>query len=232
MKRYQKLAWDTEFFGRPIGKVEGSTLSDAEARAVVEDAKKDGIDALYFLAAGSDSASWAAAVRHGFVPVDVKIGFDQDLVDKPPAVPGIRAAREADRPAILELTRGMFTGSRFYSDPHFTRASCDGLYQAWMAKALANPAVGTLVLEDEGSVAGYVTCEGNRIGLIGIRPSGRGKGIAGKLVAASLGWFHQHGVKNVEVATQGNNIAAQRVYQKHGFRTKTLELWLHWWRTP
>lgn len=232
MKRYKKLDWDTDFFKVPIGRIEASTLTDAEASAVVEEAKRDGIECLYFLADGGSPQTWSAAVRHGFVPVDVKINFDQLLINPPAKVDGIRMAIDSDRPMLLEITKSMFSGSRFYADPHFAREDCDALYRRWLSNALSNPAAGTLVAEEGGEISGYITCENNRIGLIGVRPEGRGRGIAGRLVAASLSWFFDCGVRSVEVATQGNNLAAQRIYQKHGFRTRTLELWFHWWRSP
>jgi ribosomal protein S18 acetylase RimI-like enzyme len=31
------------------------------------------------------------------------------------------------------------------------------------------------------------------------------------------------------VVTQGRNIASQRLYQKHGFVTQSIQLWYHRW---
>jgi ribosomal protein S18 acetylase RimI-like enzyme len=54
-------------------------------------------------------------------------------------------------------------------------------------------------------------------------------GVGRKLVVASLGWFDAHGADRVTVVTQGRNIAAQRLYQRCGFLTRSTGLWYHRW---
>jgi dTDP-4-amino-4,6-dideoxy-D-galactose acyltransferase len=68
------------------------------------------------------------------------------------------------------------------------------------------------------------------IGLVGVAEAARGRGLGGRLVAAALGWFAGQGVERVEVVTQGRNVAAQRLYQAHGFRTRRVEVSFHRWR--
>jgi ribosomal protein S18 acetylase RimI-like enzyme len=52
------------------------------------------------------------------------------------------------------------------------------------------------------------------------------------LTEAALAWFCAQGLQRAQVVTQGRNIAAQRLYQKCGFRTGEIALWYHRWGTP
>src|ERR1035441_5781677 len=50
-----------------------------------------------------------------------------------------------------------------------------------------------------------------QIGLVGVGPEVRGRGIGKNLVLAAIDWFRTQGVHEVTVVTQGNNRAAQRL---------------------
>jgi dTDP-4-amino-4,6-dideoxy-D-galactose acyltransferase len=81
-----------------------------------------------------------------------------------------------------------------------------------------------------------VTCHKNnqdraRIGLVGVAADQQGKGVGRSLVFGALAWFHKAGSKEVEVATQGRNLEAQRLYQRCGFLTSRVSVWYHKWFT-
>jgi GNAT superfamily N-acetyltransferase len=65
--------------------------------------------------------------------------------------------------------------------------------------------------------------------LMAVAEKAHGQGFGHDLVKASLWWFANQGATRVRVATQGRNIAAQRLYQACGFRTCAVHLWYHWW---
>ncbi|MGP0101640.1 MAG: GNAT family N-acetyltransferase, partial [Solirubrobacteraceae bacterium] len=67
------------------------------------------------------------------------------------------------------------------------------------------------------------------IGLLGVSPQARRKGIGKNLVLAAIDWFRTQGVPSVTVVTQGNNLPAQRLYQQHGFLSHDLQIWYHKW---
>jgi dTDP-4-amino-4,6-dideoxy-D-galactose acyltransferase len=85
----------------------------------------------------------------------------------------------------------------------------------------------------------YITCqldreasEGQlegRIGLLTVGSEARGWGVGQALVQAALDWFWKQGCHRVLVATQGANLAAQRLYQKEGVRTASALLQHHRW---
>jgi dTDP-4-amino-4,6-dideoxy-D-galactose acyltransferase len=92
------------------------------------------------------------------------------------------------------------------------------------AAAVPNPPCGyvTLTLAPGGE---------GRIGLFAVAEAAQGRGVGGLLIGAALDWFVAHGAGTVSVVTQGRNVRAQRIYQKFGMLTRSLELWYHrWWR--
>jgi ribosomal protein S18 acetylase RimI-like enzyme len=64
---------------------------------------------------------------------------------------------------------------------------------------------------------------------IGVGPAARGHGVGTALVEALLSWAGSRGAERVTVVTQGRNVAAQRLYQRCGFLTRSIHLWYHHW---
>lgn len=230
------LEWDTTFFGRRIGRITDTRITQETLQAVIAQSEQEQIDGLYFLCESDSPASSRAAEAHGFHLMDMRVTLDHPLTStfqvNTPA--RLRPVQTSDQAALRELARGSFTDSRFYADPHFTRDQCDQLYETWLTNALRDHPDGVIVAEVNGQVAGYITCEIanaiGEIGLIGVSPAHQGLRIGTALTAASVEWFRQHGAHSAEVVTQGRNIAAQRMYQTCGFRTKRVQLWYHRWR--
>jgi ribosomal protein S18 acetylase RimI-like enzyme len=50
-------------------------------------------------------------------------------------------------------------------------------------------------------------------------------------MAHTLHWLAQRQQRNASIVMDGSNIAAQRLYQKCGFRSHKVELWYHKWFT-
>jgi dTDP-4-amino-4,6-dideoxy-D-galactose acyltransferase len=167
--------------------------------------------------------------------------------------PPVRAATAADLPRLLRLAAASHHDSRFYSDPHFARERCDALYAAWIERCCADPEGLVLVADDlppapaaqagAGGPAGYITValqgtpdgqghRGGQIGLFAVAAAAQGRGLGGRLIDAALAWLHQQGATTVSVVTQGRNVRAQRLYQRSGMLTRSVELWYHRWRQP
>ena len=110
------------------------------------------------------------------------------------------------------------------------------MYETWTEKSCHGYADAVLVAEMNGQAAGYISChlldgaEGN-IGLVGIGAEWRGMGLGTALVNTGLRWFADQGVTRATVVTQGRNWQAQRLFQRSGFMTRTVQLWYHRWFT-
>jgi dTDP-4-amino-4,6-dideoxy-D-galactose acyltransferase len=229
------LEWDTAFFGFPIARLSGPPLTREAWLAVRRWCGENRIRCLYLLASVEDLAGAEFLIgKCDFRLVDIRATLERDAS---PTEPGgeIRLAQAADVPALAAIARESHTDSRFYRDPHFPRERCDALYQTWLEKSCAGWADAVLVAEYASRPAGYITCklsEGEgQIGLIAVASWARGAGIGRRLVLASVRTFAQNGARRVRVVTQGRNMAAQRLYQRCGFTTCSLQLWYHRWFT-
>jgi dTDP-4-amino-4,6-dideoxy-D-galactose acyltransferase len=229
------LDWDSDFFGKRIGAINGSHLSPALMARVDGWCAAQEIECLYFLADPDDIQTTSIAGAQGFRLVDIRVTLA--LGTKPggqSALPA-RLARPSDIEVLAAMARQNHTDSRFFFDPGFPRESCEALYETWIRRSCEGYADAVYVVEWDARAAGYVTCHASqdnspgRIGLLGVDAAARGRGVGEALLVAALDWLSQSGPE-VTVVTQGRNLAAQALYHRHGFTPKSMELWYHWWR--
>lgn len=234
------LPWDSEFFGLRIARVKAQTLDAAAALAVSTWLDDHDVDCAYFLAHGSDPETLKAASHAGFDLVDVRVEL---RTDSPAAIPtphatddsrvALRAACPGDLAALMDVARVSHRDSRFYCDGRFDPARCDELFATWIERSCRGYADHSLVAVADGRVAGYITAHldgpNGRIGLVGVHPERRGRGIGRALLTAALAWFGERGAAAATVVTQGRNADALQFYQRHGFHVADLSLWYHRW---
>ena len=134
------------------------------------------------------------------------------------------------------MARAVHGETRFFKDSHFPRQRAEDLYSTWITLEVQGRAK---IVWVAASVAnqplGYISChldpvrQEGQIGLVGVSPEIRGRGIGKNLVLTAMDWFRAQGAHVVTVVTQGNNRAAQRLYQQCGFLSRDLQLWYHKW---
>jgi dTDP-4-amino-4,6-dideoxy-D-galactose acyltransferase len=212
-----------------IGRVRGSTL---QREAVDAWAEENAVDCLYFLAADEPGAA-VHAEDAGFRLVDVRIELERPAEGDERST--LRPARPEDRDQLLALARENHRITRFYADPQFPDERCDDLYEAWMVNSLEGWAAAVLIPDRPEDPAGYVTCHvdettsSGSIGLIGVAPEARGRGLGHELVAGAVAWCRDSGQTRVTVVTQTRNVPALRMFESSGFRTEAVALWFHKW---
>ncbi len=227
------LEWDSVFFGRRIARVGGERPSDEEWDALLPWCAENQIECLYFLAQPDDALGLARAARHGFNLVDVRVTLDC-AVDRTVSGADARLASAADVPQLKAFTHGAYPHTRFSRDPVLSPLS-DRLYETWIQRNVEGRADAVLLVADtEGRPAGFASChrlsnDEGELGLFGVDRRCRGRGYGARLVSAARNWFYTQGLRRVKVVTNGANIAAQRLYQKEGFRTCKTEYWFHHW---
>ena len=233
----RRLDWDSEFFACNIARMTVERLTEetvAQARAWCE---CSGIDCLYFLADATDPTTVSLAEGNGFHLVDVRLTLQLQLKDIPSAAPilgSVRLGTILDGPVLRSIASHSHRDSRFYHDLQFPRPQCDALYETWIEKSLNGYAEAVFVAELEGEPVGYVSCHlpspaAGKIGLFAVDFSARRRGLGQGLLRESLRWFASKGALRVTVVTQGHNVSAQRMYQRCGFETESLQLWYHRW---
>jgi dTDP-4-amino-4,6-dideoxy-D-galactose acyltransferase len=236
------LEWDTAFFGFRIAQVTGDVLTQNRILQIDEWCEQNEVTCLYFLAYSNDATTVSLAEDSHFRFVDIRMTFAQEIQLATGAthnVSGsavqIRRARAADIPPLQEIARESHRDTRFFYDRGFPLPLSEALYATWIERSCTGFADQVLVGDSEGGVLGYVSCHldaehrTGRIGLIAVSSQARRKAIGQALVQSALVWFATQGVKMVSVTTQGRNCAAQRLFQRCGFLTQTVELWYHKW---
>ncbi len=235
----QLLEWDMSFFGVRVGRIEATRLTAIGMRVALDWASRNDIECLYFLCVADDDESVRAAETHGFHLVDVRL---TSLWQRPRTMQRlpqgeesiVRRYRDEDKAAIEDIAAVAYSDTRFFYDRRFGAERAAALYREWAAKSCDGAADAVLVAADERDVRGFITCQlqpshHGQIGLAGVHSGARGSGVGQALVEAALTFFMDKGADSVQVVTQGRNIAAQRLYQKYGFRSHSLHLWYHKW---
>lgn len=229
------LPWDTDFFGMRIGMLDGHILTPGAAAQAVDWCRREQVACLYVLAESSDPTTAREARTSRFDLVDVRVELTRQITssDTPGSAPGVRTAAPEDTEPLQAIARTSHRDSRFYFDGRFPVGRCDDLYAAWIERSCRGHADAVLVADHEGRPAGYVTCHlsarTGRIGLFGVAPAARGRGVGTRLLAGAVEWFRDRAVAAVDVATQARNVAAQALYQRQGFRTSRVRDWYHYW---
>jgi dTDP-4-amino-4,6-dideoxy-D-galactose acyltransferase len=231
--RYEEQGWDSTFFGFSIGRIVGESQAEDDLPTSVAAADAAAVRCLYYLCPADDDGSLHAALNLGFRPYDVRIELERRLEGALQPSSSVHEARPVEAPLLERIARERLQGTRFWSDPGFEPERVADLYAAWLERGLSTaPQRRTLVVEE---AAGFVICHFDSarslgtIELIAVAVESAGKGLGGRLVAAADHAFATADCDRAVVVTQGRNIAAQRLYQRHGYRTTRVDLWLHRW---
>lgn len=231
------LPWDTEFFGFRIGRVTANRLTPDILRAVLSWSEVEQLRCLYLSADPDCSTTLTLAHEGRFKFVDIRLDLAIDLERSPPlpASACFRAISAEELPALETMSRMAHTDTRFFKDMGFPQARAAELYVEWIRRDYRVHRIFTVESTHPTTLAGYVTCQidvssrAGRIGLIAVAENERGCGYGRALVQGALHWFRESGCREVKVATQASNVAAQRLYQSAGFKTAAVSATYHRW---
>lgn len=233
---YEKLAWDSDFFGLALGRTGPAANTARGLTEAVALADGDGIRCLYHLVDAQSLDRLHAALAIGFVPYDIRIEFERALVwgVSPDSTVPIRPATAGDEELLANLAAQTITGTRFARDPHFPAWLIPEFYRAWVKRGLASGEQRVVLLAEPD--LGFVVCgvdAADAIGsieLIGVANGHTQRNIGRALMNEAHIVMLEAGCDQARVVTQGHNLAAQRLYQALGYRTRSVAWWLHRWR--
>lgn len=239
-KYFATASWDSNFFGFPIGRIISGRITAEISAALPSWAKENKIRCMYFLCDSSSEESFDYACKLGFQLIDIRMTLHCNLTNSPvtqsqkPSNWHISYVESCAPEPLAEISRGIYRDSRFYTDRKFDSKKADELFTTWVTKSCKGMADGIVIAKNtHGEVCGYVTLHRTenrnpKIGLFCVSASSSGRGLGGEM----LSFLKSNILKDegdLEVVTQGRNIPAQRLYQKHDFRTSQVQLWFHRW---
>jgi dTDP-4-amino-4,6-dideoxy-D-galactose acyltransferase len=234
-----KLEWDSEFWGFPVAYLSSRYLTDNIAHRTDKIIKRDNIRLVEYQCNCHDSRSVKTAERNGFHFTDIRMTFEKKLKNgyecKMPADITFARAGENDIKRLKDISSYLYKDSRYFFDENFDKEKANEFYKGWVEKAVLGRFDDECwCLYDKDKPFGFCTIKYHisdtaNIGLFGMAKDYQGRGLAGLLLNMVFGRLTGNGVKKLSVVTQGRNYAAQRLYQKAGFITKSTELWYHKW---
>lgn len=212
------LEFDSKWFGVRTGRF------DNNPQAAYDWASAYNIQLLYTLLPIENIGLMREATEYGFRLVDVRVQFTAPSNDLSLPV-RVRPARADEDERIGRIASTAFRGgSRFYNDRTFDKTRVDELYRNWAINDVYDALV--LVADGDDGISGFVTVRGGDVGLVAVDPLCRAMGVGTDLMRAALSSCQE---RELSVVTQGGNTAAQRTFQKCGFRSSSVGLWLHRW---
>jgi ribosomal protein S18 acetylase RimI-like enzyme len=150
----------------------------------------------------------------------------------------VRCATDADAPALGRLG-GMLLRAHYAFDPQrFIAPGSDpeGGYEWFLRGQLKQDDAAVFVAEQDGQVIGYVFAALEPISWkelreacgfihdIAVDDPGRRAGVATALMTAAMEWLRSRGAPRVVLGTAERNAAAQRLFEKLGFRRTMIEM--------
>jgi len=225
----EPLGWESEFFhlnsaklhfddaAPVVGKAELNAFTLVQAKIPAQ--RLDLADALAGL---------------GFRLVEGEVDFALVVgTESASSLPAIRIAQPDDIPLLRQAAVSVFAASRFRA-PWYGPQDSGRFYATWVEKAVQ----GTfdhqcsLALGSDGEPEGFVSLrdigqQEARIGLLAAFPNAQGKGTGSRLMAAAVDWCRQQRLQRLRIATQISNIAAIRLYQRHGATIESTAYWFY-----
>ena len=231
----ERLDWDSTFFGLAIARAKASTFAADDWPAVREWCVQQRIACLYVLAKSGDSTTTRTLEEAGAHLVDVRVTLTGMLsrgAIEPQA--SVRPAGETDISTLRDIAGRAHADTRFFADGRFDESRCRELYRTWIEKSCRGWSDQVLVAERDARPVGYISlhrgpANEGRIGLVGVAPEWRERGVGRALVQDGLRWLADQGMTKASVPTQGGNVASQRLYQSVGLRTADIAIWYHCW---
>lgn len=229
------LIWDSEFFGKKIGEIHIDPKKLSNVPSVVQKAKNNGFEYIICRLHEQRTSVVKALQLSGFYLSDIGVTWHLDadntfreIEDKDTFLDlaeSIRIAKEYNIPSLQKMITSLFTTSRFYDDPFFSRHEANKLYRKWIENSITGKAADIVFfIPNIGLITCLVKNDQGEIALIGVKKSARGRGIGVLLLKTALEWFLKNDIYCITARTQLKNTSAMNFYRKLGFIIKGYDL--------
>lgn len=242
------LAWDSAFFGVPMGRIEYVIGSRAVADAAVAGAtaalQARGVAHISARADVEDIGLVTTLEAHGFRMMDALVTYTTRPGKEPPnvvrEVGTIRAMRDDDGPELVRIAAEAYRGfrGRFHLDPSIPDEKADAFYAEWARQTVARTMADTVLVAEgaSGQLLGFLGFRRREpvssVGGVPVFGGGLGAcradtpGAYAGLIRAGTVWAHERdGV--AECQTQNYNFPTIRIYEAVGAHYVRAEYTLH-----
>jgi len=237
----EELSWDSGHFGFPVARWNGGPETLSEGLKL---SRFKNYQLVYWSTCPSQPPSETLLDAYRGALVTRKATFVLDPVAQPDAgrtsnpfqiSPWSKTREPDDRLVRLAIQAG--ENSRFRVDRRIPIHAMESLYSKWIAGSasglLADVLLVATIPGSESDPIGLITItikgEEASIGLLAVHAEFRGKGAGFRLLEEAHRWILSRGCRRVSVVTQKDNLAACRLYEKHGYQLANLEHVYHFW---
>jgi dTDP-4-amino-4,6-dideoxy-D-galactose acyltransferase len=242
--RVQKLDWDSDFFGFPVGRLM-EWGGQQSAQSILRLVRDSGCRVVY---AASKSLQPGLETHYVLTQVELEMSFAHGPDSASARESG--EGREADLhgltrvviekhrgpadAALRELARQAGWSSRFCVDKRFGRSTFKALYAKWIERScsveIADVVLTALLGQTRaGLVTGTLRPPMAKIGLIAVDSDSRGLGVGRLLMEQFASLAMEAGCSGLSVVTQAENVPAMRLYSRVGFEEVQRLHWYHVW---
>jgi len=230
IERIERLEWDSEFFGVPIGRVSLDGVDAATLAAIDGEARDKGIECLYGSLTASTGTIGYLVQEHGHRLVEVNLTFGRPAgpFTAKPTESVCRRGTVDDLALLEEPIAELAPWSRFATDPRFGSDAAFRMHTAWVARAARDDDRMLAITENERGVSGISTQVRNpvpRVDLMGVVQQGSGASWA--LMNELVDWA---GPVDIEAGPcAARNIAPLRFLEHCGFAMVRSAYTFHRW---
>lgn len=245
------LAWDSEFFGIPMGRIEYVLASSVDAavcvlRSALDAMRERNVRHVSARVDVEDLAVITALESAGFRLMETLVTYTarprKEPLNPVREVGTVRRFIPSDGPELVGIAADAYRGfrGRFHLDPHIPDERCDAFYAEWARQCVAHTVADTVFVSEgpDGRLLGFLA--GRRrepvSTVAGVPMFGGGLGAcrretpgayAGLIRAATI-WAHERDGM-AECQTQNYNFATIRIYEAVGTHYARAEYTLHCW---
>lgn len=230
------LAWDSEFFGYPVGRlrVDAGAAWHGVAAVLRESAVCVVVVEIPRTSCGGAEVDWDDLLRNeGGEPMGTRMTFRKNVCGHVVSGgSGEVVEFISETPELVSLAVRSGHASRFRRDGRM-RVRFEDLYREWLRKCLGGGGFRLLGIEEGGlavAMAG-ISAKGTlgRVELLAVAEEWGGRGLGRRLLGACEGELAAMGAEAIEIVTQKENEAACRLYRSAGFDcVSEVGLW-HFW---
>lgn len=232
------LAWDSDFLGFPVARLQPAATDVATVQAALSQARAQGCRLLYWAVSPTDEQAAATARQLGLYLATQRVTYALTVADEPAGLPagiGPVTALTAPRRRLALLAGHQ---SRYRTDPRFAADVYERLYSRWIERSVSGELAREVLVYRPAPHApetGLLTLECHEshvsIGLLAVAGHLRGQGVGTRLVAAARQRTRAWGCARLRVATQLTNTGACRLYERCGFAIEQVTHVYHVWLT-
>jgi len=219
-------------------------LTRAAAEELIRECREERLTCVYANLDINDPVTLHVAAQSGFSIGDVRVVLERDLLSSGNrVVPGDGSYCCPDDPitpddclCLEAIGAAMAAVSRFTFDGRFPQKSARALYRSWVRNSIAGALADEVIVAREvhrrnpvGFATAKMTAGHPEIGLLGVAPAHRRKGVGSLLLERLCRYCGDRGARTLTVATQGRNAAALRLYQKNQFAVAQISIVFHIW---